>query len=101
MAWPLVFAAHAVLAALGFATLGDPQLGIIAFTRDDVDVFAVYRQMYKRGWVAALTTKPRALHLMLSPFHAQVTDTYLADLAASVAAVQAGSNETLTEARYS
>tara|TARA_R110002072_G_scaffold59158_1_gene150685 strand:+ start:24279 stop:25523 length:1245 start_codon:yes stop_codon:yes gene_type:complete len=87
--------------ALGFEVLGAPQLGIVAFGHTDVDVFAVYKQMYKRGWFTSLTTEPRALHLMLSPFHFEVTDVYLADLAESLAAVKSGDNSAVTEARYS
>ncbi len=86
---------------LGFEVLGEPKLGIVAFSHPEVDVFAVYRKMYKRGWFTSLTTEPRALHLMLSPFHASVVDVYLSDLAASLAAVRAGDSETVTEARYS
>ncbi|MEX0943775.1 MAG: aminotransferase class V-fold PLP-dependent enzyme [Pseudomonadales bacterium] len=87
--------------ALGFEVLGTPQLGIVAFSHPDVDVFAVYKKMYKRGWFTSLTTEPKALHLMLSPFHAQVTATYLEDLAASVNEVKAGDTDAVTEARYS
>lgn len=87
--------------ALGFEVLGEPQLGIVAFSHPEVDVFAVYKKMYKRGWFTSLTTAPKALHLMLSPFHAQVTDTYLGDLEASLAEVKAGDNDAVTEARYS
>jgi len=86
---------------LGFRILGNPQLGIVAFAHDELDVFAIYKQMFKRGWFTSLTTKPRALHLMLSPFHATVTDTYLDDLKASVEKVKAGDTDTITEARYS
>ena len=57
--------------------------------------------MYRRGWVAALTTEPRALHLMLSPFHASVTGEYLADLADACVAVEAGDDRQVAEARYS
>ncbi len=86
---------------LGFRVLGRPQLGIVAFSHPDVDVFAVYKQMYKRGWFTGLTTEPPALHLMLSPYHLEVVDTYLSDLAASVAAVRAGDGDRVSEARYS
>ncbi len=86
---------------LGFQVLGDPQLGIVAFSHPDLDVFAIYRQMYKKGWFTSLTTEPKALHLMLSPFHAEVTDTYLDDLRDSMEIVRAGATETVTEARYS
>lgn len=87
--------------ALGFEVLGKPQLGIVAFSHPDVDVFALYKNMYKRGWFTSLTTEPKALHLMLSPFHSQVTATYLDDLAASLAAVKAGDKDAVTEAHYS
>lgn len=87
--------------ALGFEVLGKPQLGIMAFSHPDVDVFAVYKQMFDRGWFTALTTEPRALHLMLSPFHAEVTSTYLNDLEAAVKAVKSGSDDAVDEARYS
>ena len=86
---------------LGFNLLGKPQLGIMAFTHPVLDVFAIYRQMYNRGWFTSLTTAPRALHLMLSPFHIQVTDTYLADLKSAMEAVAAGDSKSITEARYS
>ncbi len=87
--------------ALGFEVLGRPLLGIVAFSHPDLDVYAVYRQMYRRGWIAALTTEPPALHLMLSPFHATVVDEYLADLGGACEAVRGGDTTTMGEARYS
>ncbi len=86
---------------LGFDVLGKPQLGIVAFSHPNLDVFAIYKQLYMKGWFTSLTTAPKALHLMLSPFHAEVTDTYLADLKAAMEIVAAGGSETITEARYS
>jgi glutamate/tyrosine decarboxylase-like PLP-dependent enzyme len=86
---------------LGFEVLGAPALGIVAFSHPKLDVFAIYKQMYKRGWFTSLTTEPKALHLMLSPFHAEVTDTYLNDLRDSLQAVEAGDKDAVTEARYS
>ncbi|MGI9597906.1 MAG: aminotransferase class V-fold PLP-dependent enzyme [Acidimicrobiales bacterium] len=94
-------AIQAGVEALGFRVLGRPKLGIIAFENPDVDVFAVYKQLYRRGWFTSLTTEPKALHLMLSPFHAGVTDVYLGDLAESLAAVKAGDSDSVAEARYS
>ncbi len=86
---------------LGFTVLGEPQLGILAFSHEELDVFAVYKQMFLRGWFASLTTEPKALHLMLSPFHATVTEVYLADLESAVNQVRAGDTDAVTEARYS
>jgi glutamate/tyrosine decarboxylase-like PLP-dependent enzyme len=94
-------AVEAGVRELGFEILGRPQLGIMAFSHPDVDVFAVYKQMYGRGWFTSLTTEPKALHLMLSPFHAQVTQTYLDDLSASLEEVRSGNKDTVEEARYS
>jgi sphinganine-1-phosphate aldolase len=86
--------------ALGFSVLGQPKLGIVAFTRADVNCLAVWGKLRERGWFTGVTTEPASLHLMLSPFHAQVADAYLADLAWALAAV-AGSSPSSEEARYS
>ena len=57
--------------------------------------------MYKKGWFTSLTTAPKALHLMLSPFHIEVTDVYLEDLKSSMDIVRSGDTDAVTEARYS
>jgi sphinganine-1-phosphate aldolase len=74
--------------ALGYRVLGTPQLGIMAFTREDLSCFAVLKAMYERGWVTSAITEPEGLHLMLSPVHAEVADTYLADLATCTGAAR-------------
>lgn len=76
--------------AQGYRVIGKPQLGIVAFTRDDVDCFAVLKGMFERGWVTSATTAPKGLHLMLSPVHGDVADDYLADLARATEAAQSG-----------
>ncbi len=86
---------------LGFHILGEPQLGIVAFSHDELDVYSIYRQMYKKGWFTSLTTEPKALHLMLSPFHLEVTDEYLGDLKDAMDIVRTGDSDTVTEVRYS
>ncbi len=86
---------------MGFDVLGKPQLGIVAFSHPEQDVFAIYKQLYNRGWFTSLVTDPKALHLMLSPFHAEVVDTYLSDLRDALDAVAAGNSDAVTEARYS
>jgi sphinganine-1-phosphate aldolase len=83
--------------ALGFTVLGKPQLGLLAFTRDDVDCMAVWTKLRERGWFSGVTTEPRSLHLMLSPIHAEVADQYLADLAW---ALREAGGAAPTEARY-
>lgn len=83
--------------ALGFRILGRPQLGLMAFTRDDVDCLAVWAKLRERGWFTGVTTEPKSLHLMLSPFHATVTEAYLADLAFALEAARGAAG---AEARY-
>lgn len=87
--------------ALGFRVVGRPQLGLLAFTHDEVDCMAVWGKLFERGWFTSLTTEPKGLHLMLSPFHLQVADTYLADIAWAVGEVKAGAGGPAREARYS
>ncbi|HVN37394.1 MAG TPA: aminotransferase class V-fold PLP-dependent enzyme [Myxococcota bacterium] len=88
------------VAAQGLRVLGDPRLGIVAYTADDLDVFAVWGRLARRGWMTALCTEPKAIHLMLSPAHAQVADVYLADLAQALAEVRAGASGADVRARY-
>lgn len=86
---------------LGFEILGNPMLGLMAFRHPDHHAFAIYGEIYRRGWFTSVTKEPPSLHLMLSPKHAEVVDDYLADLEASVAAVAGGNAGPKVEARYS
>lgn len=85
--------------ALGYEVVGAPVLGIVAFTRTDVDCFAVLKGMFERGWVTGSITAPKGLHLMLSPVHADVADTYLSDLAEATTAARGAHGDDLP-ARY-
>eukprot|EP00439_Symbiodinium_sp_Y106_P088908 s1_g1444.t1 len=86
---------------MGFKIVGKPVLGLVAFYHPDYDAFALWGKMAERGWMTSVTTEPRSLHLMLSPFHAAVQDQYLADLQASMAEVDAGAASEVKEVRYS
>lgn len=87
--------------ALGFTVLGVPQLGIVAFSHDQVNCLAVWAKLRERGWFTSTTSEPAGLHLMLSPFHAEVADVYLADLEWALGAVKAAAAPAAAEARYS
>jgi glutamate/tyrosine decarboxylase-like PLP-dependent enzyme len=89
------------IAPLGLRVLGDPRLGLLAYGADDADIFAVWGRLAKRGWMSGLVTQPRAIHLMLSPAHAQVADAYLEDLRSALAEVRAsGESGRDVRARY-
>ena len=89
------------VAELGFEVLGAPKLGIMAFSHPELDIFALYKRLFERGWVTSLCTQPKALHLMLSPFHETVVGQYLTDLTWAVAQVRGGITDAVTEVRYS
>jgi glutamate/tyrosine decarboxylase-like PLP-dependent enzyme len=76
------------LAELGLHPLGDPQLGLIAYRSDDLDMRAVYGQLFRKGWFTGFTTDPASIHLMLSPAHLQVVASYLEDLRAAITHVK-------------
>lgn len=88
---------------LGFEVLGNPMLGLIAFRHPKHHAFAIYGEIYRRGWFTSVTKEPPSLHLMLSPKHADFIDEYLEDLAASVKAVAAADDaeKLKVDARYS
>ena len=90
---------EAGVTALGFSVLGKPQLGITAFHHPDVNAMAIWARLRERGWFTGVTTEPPSLHLMLSPFHAEVADVYLADLAWALEAARTAT-PAQTEARY-
>jgi hypothetical protein len=84
---------------MGFTVLGAPQLGIVSFHHPEANSMAIWAKLRERGWFTSVATEPPALHLMLSPFHAQVADTYLADLAWALDAAR-GAAPVQAEARY-
>lgn len=77
----------------GLYLLAKPDLSIINFAADGVDIFTVAEGMEARGWLPGLTRNPKGMHAMLSMFHETGMEDYLADLAASVTAARgAGSS---------
>ncbi len=90
---------QAGLEQLGFEILGDPKLGLMAFHHPDIHAFKLWGKMAEKGWFTSLTTDPPSLHLMLSPKHFEVTDTYLKDIETSMSEVTAETEQ--VEARYS
>jgi len=67
----------------GLRVAKDPDMSVMEFGSDTLDVFAVADVMDDRGW--HLDRQQGGLHLMVSPYHAKVADRFLADLADAVA----------------
>lgn len=78
-----------------------PDLTIINFGSDEVDIFRVGEEMAARDWVPGLTQRPRGMHAMLSMLHAPACETYLRDLSDAVGVVRAeGGRASEISARY-
>lgn len=82
--------------ALGLRVFGDPKLALISFgpaEGDDLSIFGVWKAMHDRGWFSGIVQNPDGIHLMLSPSHDEVADTYLKDLGEAVAGVRGGDQD--------
>lgn len=88
----------------GFQIFGRPDLSIIAFTNEQVDVFQIAARMRDRGWLPGLTREPPALHIMLSLLHEPSREQYIEDLRLSTAEVEknqaAGKDGASVQAQY-
>jgi len=84
----------------GMTIRGTPELAIIAFGCDDIDMGQVAQLMSDRGWVPGMVRTPSSLHMMMSLHHDASRPAYVADVAACVAAVRARSNVMSMKASY-
>ena len=69
----------------GLRILGEPIGPLLSFTSDGDDINAIGDAMDDRGWHLGRVTNPSGLHLMISPLHADIVDTFLADLEQCIA----------------
>jgi glutamate/tyrosine decarboxylase-like PLP-dependent enzyme len=79
--------------AFGLRVFGDPKLALISFGAaegDDLSIFGVWKGMHDRGWFSGIVQNPDGIHLMLSPSHDEVVETYLKDLGEAVAEARGG-----------
>ena len=73
--------ADGIRAIPGLKLHAEPDLTIISFGSDDVDIFRVAEDMAVKGWLPGLTQQPKGMHLMLSMLHAPARPAWLSDLA--------------------
>ena len=84
----------------GLRLLGQPEMNLIAFTSDEVNVFHVVDEMKARGWyvqpqLGYLGSKEN-IHLSVNPANVRWCDALLADLRASVEAARKMPQEDLS-----
>ena len=71
----------------GLSLLAQPDMSLVAFSSDQLDIYAVGEDMTEKGWHLDRLQNPKGLHMTVSPVHKQVLDPFLADLERSVRAV--------------
>ena len=69
----------------GMRVYGAPDLSVISFGSDRVDISHVAEGMAARGWVPGMIRTPPGLHMMMSLLHEPVREQYLKDLASALA----------------
>ncbi len=67
--------------------IGKPVMSVFSFTSDTLDIYNLGDLMDKKGWHLDRIQFPNALHMMVNPHHAEVVDTFLADLKSAVSEV--------------
>jgi sphinganine-1-phosphate aldolase len=61
--------------------LGKPHATVFAIASDEINVYALSDALKERGWVVEKQHLPACLHVTVSPFHVNLADDFLADLA--------------------
>ena len=84
----------------GMMVRGTPELAIIAFGCDDIDMGKVATLMSERGWVPGMVRAPSSLHMMMSLHHAEARVTYVRDVRECVALVRADASQRSMVANY-
>jgi len=69
-----------IAAIPGLAVFGEPAMSVMSFGSDTLDIMAIGDVLDDRGWHLDRQAGPDALHMMISPIHAQIADRLLADL---------------------
>ena len=79
----------------GVRILGDPVMGVFAFDLEKGNVFVLGDEMEQRGWHLDRVQSPPALHLMVTPPHANIVDSFLQDLRETSAEVSAREDDSV------
>ncbi|MCU0369973.1 MAG: aspartate aminotransferase family protein [Bacteroidales bacterium] len=64
----------------GLRIVGEPVMGVFAFTSDRCNIFQVGDELYKRGWTLDRIKYPEALHLIVTHPNLDRTEAFLHDL---------------------
>lgn len=79
---------HGIVGIPELRLIVPPDLSIIAYTSDALDIAAVGDRMAGRGWYVSRIARPRGLHKTINLIHEPIVERYLSDLESSVAEVK-------------
>ncbi|MFZ5823560.1 MAG: pyridoxal phosphate-dependent decarboxylase family protein [Bacillota bacterium] len=79
-----------IRATPGLRVLGEPDMSVLAFASDELDVFSLADALDQRGWHLDRQQRPNSLHLMVTPAHAGIVEPFLRDLRESTALLLGG-----------
>jgi glutamate/tyrosine decarboxylase-like PLP-dependent enzyme len=74
----------------GLHVLGEPDMSVFAFTSNTLDIHAVGDALDDLGWHPDRQQKPASLHLMVTPAHEAVAQTFVDDLREAARRVASG-----------
>ena len=64
--------------------LGQPDMSLVAWTTEGVDLYAVADHLQSKGWMVDRQQKPPSVHVTLTSNHEKIIDQWLEDIADSV-----------------
>ena len=68
----------------GMKLFSRPDLTIINYGSDEVDIYHAALEMHARGWLPGLTKAPKGMHAMMSMLHDAAREPFLKDLAEAI-----------------
>jgi hypothetical protein len=74
----------------GLQIIGDPDVSLMAFGSDELDIYAVGDALDQLDWHPDRQQAPPSLHLMVTPAHAPIVEPFLAAVRQAVESVRAG-----------
>ncbi len=72
----------------GLEIVGKPDMSLIAFTSNKLDIYALADELNKRGWHFERQQLPPTLHLTVNYIHRNITDEFINDLREAVEVVR-------------
>jgi len=73
--------------------LGDPVMSVFSVASSYIDIYALADTMAEKGWQLGRQQNPPALHLIVTPPHTRIRNTFLADLQDSLHRVEGSDPE--------